>query len=51
MCVRWLLSLEEAGGKRRADIQWKIKGLVLLLAGGGMMLAASTGMQAVPTPE
>lgn len=45
------LSLEEARGKRRADIQWKIQGLMVLLAGGGMMLAASRGMQAVPAPE
>lgn len=48
-CCLWRRPKERGG--RRVDIQWVIKGSMLLLAGGGMVLAAPIGMWAVPTPE
>lgn len=48
-CCLWRSPQEREG--RRADTQWEIKGSMLLLAGGRMVLAAPIGMRAVPTPE
>jgi len=41
---------KESGG-RRVDIQQEIKGSMLLLAAGGMVLAAPIGMPTAPVPE
>lgn len=48
MYERWLLSLEEAEGKRRADIQWEIKGSVLLF--GRRRAGAGSSYRNVSSP-